>query len=163
MATKSFTSSSVKIFKESPIFRNYNIFILGTKCCHIKVIRMMKNPDQSVEINHNLNLSYILDHLYKICIIGGPGYKMSLKLIKNQRPDIDKIYFKDPFKSKYQLLKNEREKVGIKELKISEAFIGYSQTTDDVYEDFEDYNRIKKRRVLIVFDDMIVDTDAKSY
>ena len=66
MATKSFTSSSVKIFKESPIFRNYNIFILGTKCYHIKVIRMMENPDQSVEINHNLNLSYILDHLYKI-------------------------------------------------------------------------------------------------
>ena len=91
--------------------------------------------------------------------------KCHWKLIKNQGPDIDKIYLyvKDPFKSKYQLLKNEREKVGIKELKISEAFIGYSQTTDDVYEDFEDYNRIKKRRVLIVFDDMIVDTDAKSY
>ena len=91
--------------------------------------------------------------------------KCHWKLIKNQRPDIDKIYLyvKDPFKSKYQLLKNEREKVGIKELKISEAFIGYLQTTDDVYEDFEDYNRIKKRRVLIVFDDMIVDTDAKSY
>ena len=33
--------------------------------------------------------------------------------------------------------------------------IDFSQTTDDVYENLEDYNP-KKRRVLIVFDDMIV-------
>ena len=49
-----------------------------------------------------------------------------LKLIKNyyQWPDIDKtyLYVKDPFESKYQLLINEREKVGIKELKNPKAF-----------------------------------------
>ena len=35
------------------------------------------------------------------------------KLIKHQRPDIDKIYLyaKDPFESKYQLLINRREKI----------------------------------------------------
>ena len=33
--------------------------------------------------------------------------------------------------------------------------IDYSQTTDDVYENFEGYNPTKKRKVLIVFDNMI--------
>ena len=31
----------------------------------------MKNYDQSVEINHNLNWHYIPDHPYRILIIGG--------------------------------------------------------------------------------------------
>ena len=84
---------------------------------------------------------------------------MFLNLIKHQRPDIDKIYLyvKDPFKSKYQLLISGREKVGIEILKNSKAFIDYSQKIDDVFEHFEDYSQRKKRRVLIVFDDMIVD------
>ena len=56
----------------------------------------------------------------------------------------------------YQLLINRREKVGIKKLKNPQAFIDYSQTID-VYENLEDYNPTKKRKVLIVFDDMIAD------
>ena len=38
-----------------------------------------------------------------------------MNLIKHQWPDIDEIYLyvKDPFESKYQLLINGREKVGI--------------------------------------------------
>ena len=84
---------------------------------------------------------------------------MFLNLIKHQRPDIDKIYLyvKDPFKSKYQLLISGREKVGIEILTNSKAFIDYSQKIDDVFEHFKDYRQRKKRRVLIVFDDMIVD------
>ena len=35
-----------------------------------------------------------------------------------------------------------------------------SQTIDDVYEHLEDYNPSKKRRVLIVFDDMIADMES---
>ena len=66
---------------------------------------MMKNYDQSVEINHNPNWHYIPDHLYRILIIGGSGQAklMLLNLIKNLRPNIDKIYLfvKDPFESKY--------------------------------------------------------------
>ena len=79
--------------------------------------------------------------------------------LKHQRPDIDKIYLyvKDPFKSKYQLLISGREKVGIEILKNSKAFIDYSQKIDDVFKHFKDYGQRKKRRVLIVFDDMIVD------
>ena len=79
--------------------------------------------------------------------------------MKHQRPDIDKIYLyvKGPFKSKYQLLISGREKVGIEILKNSKAFIDYSQKIDDVFKHFKDYRQRKKRRVLIVFDDMIVD------
>ena len=32
---------------------------------------MMKNYDQSVQINHNRNWPYIPDYLYRILIIGG--------------------------------------------------------------------------------------------
>ena len=39
----------------------------------IKVITMMKNYDQTVEINHNPNWSYIPDHPYRILIIGLSG------------------------------------------------------------------------------------------
>ena len=35
-----------------------------------------------------------------------------------------------------------------------------SQTIDDVYEHLENYNPSKKRRVLIVFDDMIADMES---
>ena len=41
-------------------------------------------------------------------------------------------------------------------MKNTNTFIGYSQTTDDVCENLKDYNSTKKRRVLIEFDDMIV-------
>ena len=62
----------------------------------------MKNFDQCVKINHNLNRIYIPDHPYKILISGsGLGKKnVLLNLIKYQQPDIDKIYLyiKDPFK-----------------------------------------------------------------
>ena len=65
------------------------------------------------------------------------------------------MYIKDPPQSKSQLLINEREKVKIKyEKKNLQAFIDYSQTIDDVYEQSEDYNLKKKRKALIVFDDM---------
>ena len=39
-------------------------------------------------------------------------------------------------------------------------FFDYSQTIDDVYENVGDYNPTKKRRVLIVFDDMIADMES---
>ena len=56
---------------------------------------MMKNFDQSVQINHNPYWPYIPDHSYRVLIIGGSGSgktNVLLNLIKNHRPDIDKIY-----------------------------------------------------------------------
>ena len=99
---------------------------------------MIKNYDESVEINHNPNWPYIRDHPYRILIIGGSGsgkINVLLNFIKHQRPDIDKIYLcvKDPLESKYQLLVNGREKVGIEHFKNPKAFIDYSRTIDDVY------------------------------
>ena len=93
---------------------------------------MMKNYDESVEINHNPNWPYILGHPYRILLIGGLKSRKTnvlLNLIQHQKPDIDKIYLyvKDPFESKYQLLINGREKVGIENLKNSKEFIDYSQ------------------------------------
>ena len=98
-------------------------------------------------------------------IIGGSvsgKTNVLLNFIKNQRPDIDKtcLYVKDPFKSKDQLLIKGREKVRIENLKNPKVFVHYSQTIDDVYENLEDYNPKKKRRVLIIFDDMIADIES---
>ena len=57
-------------------------------------------------------------------------------------------------------LSMEEKKVGIKKLRNPKAFIDYSHTNDDVYENLEEYNPIKEQKILIVFDDMIVDKDA---
>ena len=62
------------------------------------------------------------------------------------------------YTSKYELLINGTEKVGIKELKSPKAFTDYLQTTDD--EHLENYNPTKKRRAFIVFDDVIADTES---
>ena len=40
------------------------------------------------------------------------------------------------------------------------AFIEYSNTMDDAYNNIDDYNSKRKRKVLIVFDDMIADIKA---
>ena len=84
---------------------------------------MMKNYDELVEINHDLNWPYIPDHPYRIIITDGSEsgkINVLLNLIKHQWPDIDKIYLfvKDPFESNYQLLFKRREKVGMKKRKI---------------------------------------------
>ena len=55
---------------------------------------------------------------------------------------------------------NSREKVGTEKLKNAKAFHEYSQIIDNVYENVEDYNTTKKRKVSVVFDDMIVDMEA---
>ena len=51
----------------------------------------------------------------------------------------------------------KRENAGIKNLNDPNAFIEYSNTMDDVYNKIDDYNPKRKRKVFIVFDDMIAD------
>ena len=65
------------------------------------------------------------------------------------------MYTKDLEEPKYQFLIKKREQTGLKNLKDQNAFIEHSNTTDDIYDDIEDYNKKRKRKVLIVFDDMI--------
>ena len=79
-----------------------------------------------------------------------------LDLINNE-PDINKIYLyaKSPYKVKYHLLINKRESTGLTYLNDSKAFIEYLNDMDDIYKNIEDYNSNKKRKILIVFDDML--------
>ena len=77
----------------------------------------------------------------------------------NTQPDIDKIYLyaKDLYDAKYQYLINKREKVGLDHFNDPKAFLEYSNDMQNVYKNIEDYNPNKKRKILIVFDDMIAD------
>ena len=59
------------------------------------------------------------------------------------------------------MLINRRKKVEIKKSKNPKTFIDYSQTINDVYEHLEDNNSTKKKKVLIVFYDRIVDMESK--
>ena len=84
-----------------------------------------------------------------------------LNLTKEQdnRDFIDEIYLyaKDLREPKYEYLIKKREDVGIKHVNNPNAFIECSSTIDDVYENINDYNPIRERKKLIVFDDMIAD------
>ena len=79
-----------------------------------------------------------------------------LNLIKEQN-HIDKIYLyaRDLNEPKYKILIKKRKDAGIKHLNGPNAFIECSNTMDDVYENIIDYNSIRKRKISIIFDDMI--------
>ena len=51
----------------------------------------------------------------------------------------------------------KREDAGIENLNDPNAFIEYSNTTDDVYNNIDDNNPKRKRKLLIVFNDMTAD------
>ena len=70
------------------------------------------------------------------------------------------LYVKDLFESNYELLINGREEVRMKKLKNPKTFIDYSQTIDDVYDNLEDYNPSKKKKVCLVLDVMIADMES---
>ena len=72
---------------------------------------------------------------------------------------IDKIplYAKDLSEPKYQFLIEKREDARIKNSNAPISFIEYSNTMDDVYDNIDNYNPRRKRKILIVFDDMIAD------
>ena len=123
----------------------------------------MFNQDDITNKNnkrHNKKWPYILDHPHKILIIGGSGSGKTnalLNLIKEEE-DIDNIYLyeKDLSEPKYELLIKKCEGVGIKHLNDSNAFIECSNTMDDVYENIDNFN-LNRKRLLVVFDDMIAD------
>ena len=79
-----------------------------------------------------------------------------LNLIKEQN-DIDKIhlYAKGLSEPKYDFLIKKRENVGTEHYNNPNAFIESSNTMDDVYENINYYNPSRKRKILVVFDNMI--------
>ena len=76
----------------------------------------------------------------------------------NKQEEIDKIYLyaKDLSEPKYEFLIKNRKNAGIKHVNHSKALIECSNIVDDVYENIDDYNPSRKRKVLIIFDDMIL-------
>ena len=101
---------------------------------------------------------------FKMLIIGLSGSGKTNALLNlvqklNQTNSIDKIYLyaKDLSEPKYEFLINNRENAGIKHFDDPTALIEHSNDMNDVFANTNDYNVSKKRRVLIVFDDMIAD------
>ena len=106
---------------------------------------------------HNVKWPYIPDHPYRI-FSGSEKTNALLNLIKEQ-DGIDKIYLyaKDVNELKYEFLIKKREEFGIKYCNDPNAFIECSNRMDDVYQNIDDYNPSRKRKILIVFNDMIPD------
>ena len=67
------------------------------------------------------------------------------------------MYAKDLSKSKYEHLIKNCENAGINDINDSKAFIECSNKMHDVYKSIKDYNPNRRRKILIVFDDMIAD------
>ena len=67
------------------------------------------------------------------------------------------LYARDLNEPKYEYLIKKREDAGIKHLHNPNAFIECSNKMDDVYENINYYNPIRKRKKIIVFDGIISD------
>ena len=110
---------------------------------------------------HNEKWPYIPDHPCRILIIGGSGSEKTNALINliNEQNDIDKIYLyaRDLSEPKLEYLIKKREDAKIKHLNDPNAFIECSNMMDDAYENINDYNPVRKRKKLVVFDEIIAD------
>ena len=123
----------------------------------------MANFD-SITSESNKKWSYIPDHSYRILMIGGSKSGKINVLINliNEQNDIDKIYLYAKDLSEHEILIKKRENVGIKYYNDPNAFIACSNTMDEVYENKDEikmmiYKSNRKRKIVIVFDDMIAD------
>ena len=113
---------------------------------------------------HNEKWPYIPDHPHRVFIIGGSGSGKTntlFNLIKEQdyHDVIDKIYLHAKYWSepKCECLIKKCEVAGTKHVNDPKAFIVCLNVMDDAYEDIDNYNSKRDKKVLIVFDDMIAD------
>ena len=99
---------------------------------------------------HNPNWSEILDHQYRILIVGGSGTGKTNALLNfmNNESGIDKMYLyaKDPCEAEYQLLIKKTENTGLKYFNDSRAFIEYSNDVDDILKIFKNTIQIKNEK-----------------
>ena len=100
---------------------------------------------------------------YRMLIVGlsGSGKTNALLNLVQQDNDnfIDKIYLyaKDLHEPKYQFLIKKRGDAVIKNLNDPSAFIQYSNTIGDFYNNIDDCYTKRKRKLLIVFNHVISD------
>ena len=130
---------------------------------YYKMINLDSITNENNE-KHNKKWPYIPDPPYRSLITGGSGSRKTNTLLNliNEQHDIHKIYLyaSELNKPKYKTLIKKRKDAGIKHLNDPHAFIECSNTMDDVYENIHDYNSSRKRKILIVFDDIITDNMA---
>ena len=135
------------IFNKSCLIQNLLVVIF----IHYKMVNL-----DSITNKNNKKWLYIPDHPYRILMIGGwkSGKKYALINLINEQNDIDKInlYAKDL--SEHEILIKRSKNAGIKYFNDPNTFIECSNTMDDVYENIDDYNPSRKRK--IVLDDMMV-------
>ena len=110
---------------------------------------------------YSKNWPHTPDHPYRILVIGDSGSGKTNALINliNEQNDIDEIYLyaKKLSEPKHEYLIKTRKDAGIKHLNDPNAFMVCSSNMDGVYENIDDYNPEKKKKKLIVFDDITAD------
>ena len=126
-----------------------------------KIILKYKMLNLGDIVSNNKSSSESNDLPFRMIIIGPSGSGKTntlLHLINNFHP-IDKIYLyaKNTDEKKYKFLINKREQAGLKNLNDLHAFIEYSNDMNDVFDNIDDYNKNRDKKVLIIFDDMIAD------
>ena len=67
------------------------------------------------------------------------------------------LYAKDLTEPKYEFLIKKRKDVGANHFNDPNAFIECSNRMDVVYQNIDDYNPSRKRKILIAFDDILAD------
>ena len=118
------------------VLEKYAMQNRATKSSKFKMINFDDYTNEN-KTEHNPNWPYILDHPYRILIVGGSGsIKINaLRNLINHQPDIDNIYLyaRDPHEAKYQFLINRREKISLRHFEDdSEEFIEYSNDMQDI-------------------------------
>ena len=70
--------------------------------------------------------------------------------LKTEQDDIDKIYLYAKDLSEHEILIKKCENAGIKYFNDPNVFIECSNTIDDVYENIDDYNPIRKKNFIVL-------------
>ena len=96
---------------------------------------------------HNSRWQYIPDHPYRMLMTAGSGSGETSALFNS----------KNSSEPKYEFLIKMREDAEIEHLNDPREFIEYAAFIDDICSNIDDYNPSRKRKIIIVSDDMIVD------
>ena len=114
---------------------------------------------ESITNENNRKWPYIPDHPHKLLMIVGSksGKINALINLINEQNDIGKIYLYAKDWSEHEILIKKRENTGINYYNNPNLFIECSSRIDGIYENIDDYNSNRKRKILIAFDDMIAD------